>query len=98
MRRSRGRALPSAQRSMMNRRREMGENFVNSKLPAAAWALAWTLAISVSIALPAEAQTYPDHAVRLIVSFPAGGSVDTLGRIVAQKLGDTWNQSAFVEN
>jgi tripartite-type tricarboxylate transporter receptor subunit TctC len=78
----------------MNRRHELGENFVNSKLLAAALAFA----IGASIAVPAQAQTYPDHAVRLIVSFPAGGSVDTLGRIVAQKLGDRWNQSAFVEN
>ena len=79
---------------MMNRRHEMGENFVNSKWLAAGLAFA----IGASVAVPVQAQTYPDHAVRLIVSFPAGGSVDTLGRIVAQKLGDKWNQSAFVEN
>jgi tripartite-type tricarboxylate transporter receptor subunit TctC len=46
----------------------------------------------------AGAQTYPDHAVRLIIPFPPGGSIDTLGRILTQKLGDIWGQSAFVEN
>src|SRR5215471_10554576 len=46
----------------------------------------------------ASAQTYPDRAVRIIIAFAAGGTIDTLGRIVAQKLGDTWGQSVFVEN
>ena len=46
----------------------------------------------------AGAQTYPDHAVRLIIPFPPGGSIDTLGRILTQKLGDIWGQSVFVEN
>jgi tripartite-type tricarboxylate transporter receptor subunit TctC len=46
----------------------------------------------------AAAETYPERAVRLIISFAPGGSIDTLGRIVAQKLGLTWDQSVFVEN
>jgi tripartite-type tricarboxylate transporter receptor subunit TctC len=46
----------------------------------------------------AGAQTYPDRAVRLIIPFPPGGSIDTLGRILTQKLGDVWGQSVFVEN
>jgi tripartite-type tricarboxylate transporter receptor subunit TctC len=46
----------------------------------------------------ASAQTYPDRAVRLIIPFPPGGSIDTLGRILTQKLGNIWGQSVFVEN
>lgn len=46
----------------------------------------------------AGAQTFPDRAVRLIIPFPPGGSIDTLGRILTQKLGDIWHQSVFVEN
>jgi tripartite-type tricarboxylate transporter receptor subunit TctC len=46
----------------------------------------------------ALAQTYPDRAVRIIIAFAAGGTIDTLGRIVAQKLGEAWGQSVFVEN
>jgi tripartite-type tricarboxylate transporter receptor subunit TctC len=45
-----------------------------------------------------SAQTYPDRSVRIIIAFAAGGTIDTLGRIVAQKLGEAWGQSAFVEN
>src|SRR5712671_8088015 len=47
---------------------------------------------------PASAQTYPDRSVRIIIAFPAGGTIDTLGRIVAQKLSEAWGQSVFVEN
>lgn len=41
---------------------------------------------------PAPAQNYPDRAIRLIVPFPPGGSVDiaarTLGPILSQKFGE----------
>jgi tripartite-type tricarboxylate transporter receptor subunit TctC len=47
---------------------------------------------------PASAQTYPERSVRIIIAFAAGGTIDTLGRIVAQKLGDAWGQSVVVEN
>jgi tripartite-type tricarboxylate transporter receptor subunit TctC len=46
----------------------------------------------------ASAQTYPDRSVRIIIAFAAGGTIDTLGRIVAQKLSEAWGQSVFVEN
>ena len=46
----------------------------------------------------AVAQSYPDRPVRIVVAFPAGGTLDTLARIIAQKLGDTWGQSVLVEN
>ncbi len=36
--------------------------------------------------------------MRIIIAFAAGGTIDTLGRIVAQKLSDAWGQSVFVEN
>src|SRR5262245_11817413 len=54
--------------------------------------------VAVLAASPAPAQTYPDRPVRIIIAFAAGGTIDTLGRIVAQKLGDAWGQSVFVEN
>ncbi len=46
----------------------------------------------------ASAQSYPSRSVRMIVAFPAGGTLDTLARIVAQKLGEEWGQSVVVEN
>ena len=46
----------------------------------------------------APAQTYPDRPVRILIAFPAGGTIDTLGRILAQKLGEAWGQNVVIEN
>src|ERR1700743_2508732 len=43
-------------------------------------------------------QGYPDHTVRIIVPFPAGGTADSLPRIVGQYLSKRWNQPVVVEN
>jgi tripartite-type tricarboxylate transporter receptor subunit TctC len=43
-------------------------------------------------------QGYPDHTVRIIVPFPAGGTADTLPRIVGQYLSKRWKQPVVVEN
>jgi len=60
-------------------------------------------AIAIALAMvglcpPAPAQTYPDRPVRIIIAFSAGGSIDTLGRIIAQKLSEAWGQNVVVEN
>ncbi len=46
----------------------------------------------------AAAQTYPSKPVRMIIAFPPGGSIDTLGRILSQKLSEVWGQNVVVEN
>jgi tripartite-type tricarboxylate transporter receptor subunit TctC len=61
-------------------------------------ALTAVLAVASAATTPARAQTYPDHAVRLIIPFAPGGSIDTLGRILTEKLGALWGQSMFIEN
>src|ERR1700731_3085725 len=50
------------------------------------------------LALPAAAEPWPTHAVRMIVPFPAGGPADTLGRVVADKLAAAWGQPVVIEN
>src|SRR6185369_16309037 len=47
--------------------------------------LAATLALW-GLAAPAVGQTYPTKPIKLIVPFGAGGPVDVMGRLVAQKL------------
>jgi tripartite-type tricarboxylate transporter receptor subunit TctC len=41
---------------------------------------------------------FPNHTVRIIVPFPAGGTADVLPRIVGQYLSKRWNQPVVVEN
>jgi tripartite-type tricarboxylate transporter receptor subunit TctC len=46
----------------------------------------------------AAAETYPDRVVRIIDPYPAGGSVDTMGRILADALSRQFGHQFIVEN
>jgi tripartite-type tricarboxylate transporter receptor subunit TctC len=46
----------------------------------------------------AHAQGYPDHPVRMVVPFPAGGPVDGVARQLAQRLADSLGQQFVVDN
>jgi tripartite-type tricarboxylate transporter receptor subunit TctC len=41
---------------------------------------------------------YPDHPVKLIVPFPAGGVTDIATRVIAQRLSERLGQQFYVEN
>ena len=55
------------------------------------------LALGVS-ACAAQAQGWPNKPVRVIIPFPPGGTLDTVGRTLAQKLSEQTGQSFVVEN
>jgi tripartite-type tricarboxylate transporter receptor subunit TctC len=55
-------------------------------------------AFLVSVAGPAPAQTWPTQTIRLIVPFPAGGSNDVMGRLIAPHLEKALGQAVIVEN
>lgn len=46
----------------------------------------------------AQAQTYPAKTVRVVVPWPPGGLVDTVGRIVMQKVSDNTGQPFVIDN
>ena len=47
--------------------------------------------------LPAQA-AYPDRPIKLVVPFPAGGTVDLVARIIATQLGKQLNTNVVIEN
>jgi tripartite-type tricarboxylate transporter receptor subunit TctC len=56
------------------------------------------IAALVGMTAPARAQTWPTRTVSIVVPYPAGGSVDGVARIMAQKLHESFGQSFIVEN
>jgi len=47
---------------------------------------------------PAGAQTWPDHPLRMIVPFPAGGPTDIVARVLAQAMSEKLGQPIVIEN
>ncbi len=46
----------------------------------------------------ALAQSYPTKPVKLIVTYPPGGSSDLMARVFGQKLGELWGQTVIIES
>lgn len=56
------------------------------------------LTIGCCMATALFAQTYPAKPIRIIAPFPAGGSSDTIARVIAMKLNEAWSQPVIVDN
>ncbi len=61
--------------------------------------MAGALAAMASCAVWAQAGVgYPTKPVRMVIHIGPGSSMDIIGRVLAQKLTDTWGQSVIVDN
>ncbi len=60
--------------------------------------IALGLAVVAAGAGDLAAQAWPTKTVRMIIPFPAGGSADTLGRLLNQKLTERLNQPFVADN
>lgn len=45
-----------------------------------------------------SAQTWPDKPVKMVIPFPPGGTLDKVGRMLAERLGQQFGQTFVVEN
>ncbi|HLQ89572.1 MAG TPA: tripartite tricarboxylate transporter substrate-binding protein [Xanthobacteraceae bacterium] len=59
--------------------------------------IALTIATALS-ASHAQAQNWPTRPVTMVVPYAAGGPIDTIGRIMAQRLSEVLGQTVIVEN
>ncbi|MDQ0140722.1 Bug family tripartite tricarboxylate transporter substrate binding protein [Cupriavidus necator] len=55
-------------------------------------------ALTAACVAPGASAAYPDKPIRLIVPFAAGGTVNLIGRVLAQRLSETLGQQVIVEN
>jgi tripartite-type tricarboxylate transporter receptor subunit TctC len=70
-----------------------------SDLPNRRSVLASIAAAGAFAATGARAQSnWPDHPVRIIVPYPAGGSTDVLSRILAERMKEIFGQPFVIEN
>ncbi len=66
-------------------------------VPSRILAVALTAFVALFAAV-AAAQTYPVKPVRLIVTYPPGGSSDLMARVLGLKLSELWSQQVLVES
>jgi tripartite-type tricarboxylate transporter receptor subunit TctC len=56
------------------------------------------LASALMMALPSQAQTYPNKSIRIIVPFAAGGSSDVMARGLGKQLAEQMGTQVVIEN
>ena len=67
--------------------------------PATRFGAAVALALSMLVpAGEAAAQSWPARPVRMVIPFPAGGALDTVGRVTAQALSERLGAQVVVDN
>ncbi len=60
--------------------------------------LALAASLGLSLQAPSAQAAYPDKPIKMVVGFTAGGTADTVGRIMAQAMGERLHQTIVVEN
>jgi tripartite-type tricarboxylate transporter receptor subunit TctC len=69
-----------------------------TRIPAVVATVVMLAAAAQAFAQGDAATQYPNRAVKIIVSAPAGGGVDIAARVIADRLAKMWGQPFVVEN
>ena len=56
------------------------------------------LAAATALAQPTQTGTFPQKPVRLVVTYPPGGTVDAVARIIGPRLALRWGQAVIIDN
>jgi tripartite-type tricarboxylate transporter receptor subunit TctC len=60
--------------------------------------LGFVIASAIALPATASAQAYPSRPITIVVPFPAGGSIDTVARVVGERMKASLHQPVIVEN
>lgn len=72
---------------------------IHTKFKTGAKVLASSLMLAGALGFSsAAAAAYPDHAIKLVVGFSAGGTTDTVARIVAKEMSQALGETVVVDN
>jgi tripartite-type tricarboxylate transporter receptor subunit TctC len=74
--------------------RSAGADMIGKQIVLAAVAI---IAMDLNAA-EAVAQSYPTRPIKMILPFPPGGPIDTMGRLVAQQMSASLGQNVYIEN
>jgi tripartite-type tricarboxylate transporter receptor subunit TctC len=71
---------------------------IRRKVLAASLRACLLTCVGVFATLPAQAEQYPSRVIKMIVPFPPGGPIDTMGRLVAHEIASRLGQEVVIEN
>jgi tripartite-type tricarboxylate transporter receptor subunit TctC len=58
----------------------------------------WLLLALACMSSAHAQETYPNKPVRVVIPFPPGGTLDKVGRMLAQRLSEQWGHSVLIDN
>lgn len=61
-------------------------------------AIFMVVSVTCMMAVPVQAQTYPNRLITFVVTYAPGGTGDVVARLIASKLGPALGQTIIVEN
>ena len=67
------------------------------KNPYCGWSR-WAMLLAIVLPIASFAQAYPAKPIRFVVPYPAGGPLDTVARLLGQKVSESVKQPVVVEN